>query len=490
MTRIAIKFIVLIMSFPVFVNAQHLFPKQFNNCKTDQFCLDCGDIKANVDEQKMNALVQNLTTSNNLKGIKGKVMFQILVDAAGKGCVLSHSDASGHPVSTNIANALNKFDGFIPAQTQGKNEAKTSFNMSFEIADEKLIAKVERVDMEAFGKSFDRPQSPEIYNKKYVYKNENLKNYTITTWNSKNSNLPNNLNDHIAIDRNGVIWVTIDDGLMTFDGTKFNRAEQNITEKGKYFSYYAIAVDNDNVKWTYGKDNIYSYNDKEWKIYQKNDIGMDGAYEIVNNPSSGEVFFCADEGLVIYQNGKWSRLDQASIKGLPSNRIFYAKRDSKNRLWIGTVEGSVMVDVNGAVTNFEKSRSVLRGKCITSMDEDEEGNLYFSLFEFNRKATKKVNNNEGIAIWYKDGTVKQFTTDNSGMPFNHTNCVLYDKKEKVLWISTDRAGLVRYDLKDGWENYHSENSAIPTSHISTMAFDNKGVLYLATRQGLVRVERK
>jgi ligand-binding sensor domain-containing protein len=87
------------------------------------------------------------------------------------------------------------------------------------------------------------------------------------------------------------------------------------------------------------------------------------------------------------------------------------------------------------------------------MDEDEEGNLYFSLYEFDRKDKGQVNNDEGIAIWYKDGTIKQFTTANSGMPFNHANCVLFDKNEKVLWISTDRAGLVRYDLKGGWENY-------------------------------------
>ena len=31
---------------------------------------------------------------------------------------------------------------------------------------------------------------------------------------------------------------------------------------------------------------------------------------------------------------------------------------------------------------------------------------------------------------------------------------------------------MRYDLKDSWENYHPDNSEIPTSYISTMTFDN------------------
>ncbi len=488
MTKILLIFLTLSIS--TLTNAQNLYPKKLNNCVTDRFCLDCGDIKANVDKGKFEKLLTNLNSTNNLKAINGKVMFQILVDSIGKGCVLSHTDVSENIISKNIVTALNSFDGFIPAKTADKLEQRTSFNMSFEIKDGAMTGKVERVDMDAFQKSFDKPNSPEIYNKDYIYKNDNLKNYKVTVWDSKNSNLPNNMNDHITIDKKGIIWLTTDGGLVKFNGSKFENAEQNITDKGKYFSYYALATDNENTKWVYGKNNIYSYNDKKWTIYDPKIIGIDGAYEITNNPSTGEVFFCSDEGLTIYKNGKWSNLNKAKIKEFPSDRVTFAKRDSKNRIWIGTFSGSVMIDENGIATNFENTETILKGQCITSMDEDENGDLFFSLYEFGDKNAGEVNKNEGIAIRYSDGTWKQFTTSNSGMPFNHTNCVLYDKKEKVLWISTDRAGLVRYDLKDGWENYHSDNSEIPTSYISTMTFDNNGILYLATRQGLVKIERK
>jgi len=362
--------------------------------------------------------------------------------------------------------------------------------MIFTITENKIVGKVERVDMNAFKKSFDKPRSPEIFNKTYNYKNENLKNYKISVWNTKNSNLTNNMNDHIAIDKKGLIWLTLDEGLVTFDGKDFKNAEQNITDKGKFFSYYSIASDNNNVKWVYGTNNIYSFDNTTWTKYDPTEIGIDGAYEIINNPKTNEVFFCSDEGLTIYKDGKWSNINQSNLQGLPSNRVTFAKRDSKNRIWIGTFSGTVLIEENNQVTNFENSKTILKGKCITSMDEDENGNLYFSLFEFNRKEKGKVNNDEGIAIRYADGTFKQFTTENSGMPFNYTNCVVYDKNEKVLWISTDRAGLVRFDLKEGWENYHNENSEIPTSYISTMTLDEKGNLYLATRQGLVKIERK
>ena len=472
------------------VNAQNLFPEKLDNCKTDKFCLDCGDTKAGYDEQEFLKIQDKLNKELNLQGIKGIIKFQVLVDSKGRACVLSHTDKSKNPISLRIIEELNKFKKWTPAITAGKKENKSSINMIFTISENKIVGKIERVDMNAFKKSFDNAQRPEIFNETYDYKNENLKNYKISVWNSNNSNLPNNMNDHITIDKDGLIWLTVDEGLVNFDGKDFKNAEQNITDKGKFFSYNKITCDNDNVKWVSATNNIYSFNNTKWIKYEPKEIGIDRAYEIINNPKTNEVFFCSDEGLTIYKKGEWSNINKDKIKELPSNRVSFAKRDSKNRIWIGTFSGTVMIDENGKATNFEKTTTVLKGKCITSMDEDENGNLYFTLYEFDRKEKGKVNNDEGIAIRYSEGTFKQFTTENSGMPFNHTNCVVYDRNEKIIWISTDRAGLVRYDLKDGWENYHNENSEIPTSYISTMTLDEKGNLYLATRQGLVKIERK
>tara|TARA_R110000868_G_scaffold157714_1_gene385120 strand:+ start:79 stop:1545 length:1467 start_codon:yes stop_codon:yes gene_type:complete len=480
---------ILLTVFSLNLNAQNLFPVKLDNCITSKFCLDCGDIKAGYVEKDFKKLEDRLNKSLNLSGISGSIKLQVLVDSKGKGCVLSHTDQSKSPISFKIIEELNKFNRWTPAIKDDVKQEKSSITLVFTIKDNNISGQIERVDMNAFKKSFDRPNSPEIFNKDYVYKNENLDNYKITVWNSKNSNLPNNMNDHISVDKNGLIWLTTDQGLVTFNGTEFQNAEQEITDKGKYFRYYGIATDNSNTKWFFATGNIYSFYDT-WTKYEESEIGIKSGYKIINNPNTNEVFFTSDKGFTILKNGKWSLINQDNTPELPSNRVSFAKRDSKNRIWIGTYSGSLMIDEKNHVTSFENSESVLKGKCITSMDEDENGNIYFTLYEFDRKDKQKVNNDEGIAIRYSDGTFKQFTTENSGMPFNHANCVLYDKKEKVLWISTDRAGLVRFDLNDSWENYHNENSDIPTSYISTMTFDKEGNLYLATRQGLVKIERK
>lgn len=480
----------LLLFTSISTKSQNIFPVKLDKCRVTKFCLDCGDKKATYDEEEFGALINKLNSTLILEGLKGVVKFQVLIDAEGKACVLSHTDQSKSAVTRKLVRELNKFKNWIPAFTDEVVEEKSSINVVFTIVDEEISGKIERVDLKAFRRSFDKPRNPEIFNSSYTYENKSLNSYKITNWNAENSGLTNNMNDDITIDKNGLIWLTIDEGLVTFDGEKFQKENQNITDAGKYFGYFEIATDNNNVKWVSTSKGIFSYNDSIWTSHSEAAIGLKHSNNIINNSKTNELFFCSSNGVVVKKRNQWYTINQDSISDLPSNRITFAKKDSKNRLWIGTYGGTVMIDQNGEVTSFEDSKNILKGKAITSMDEDPSGNLYFSLYEFDRKDKSKVNNNEGIAIYYKNGTLKQFTTDNSGMPFNHATCVLYDDREKILWISTDRAGLVRYDLEDNWENYHNKNSEIPTSYISTMTLDDNGNLFLATRQGLVKLEKK
>lgn len=482
--------LIFLSSCALTAQAQNLFPVKVENCTTDRFCLDCGEIKAGYEEKEFAKMMDKLNQQLNLKGLSGGVKFQVLVDAKGRACVLSHTDPSNNPITLQIINELNSFKNWTAASTQGKKEEKSSINLLVSISEGKLTGKIERVDMAAFKQSFDKPKSPEIFNTNYHYTNANLNKYEFTVWNSKNSNLPNNHNDHICMDQNGLIWLTVDEGLVTFNGKDFKNAEQNITDKGNFFGYYALATVNNNTKWVGTSKGIYSYDNTRWIAHDSSAIGFESVYKIVNNPRTNELFFCTDQGLMVLKEGQWTRYDKKNYKDLPSNRVNFAKRDANNRLWISTYDGSAMIDEKGNLTNFQKSNSVLNGKSITSMDEDDKGNLYFTLYEFDRKDKTQVNNDEGIAIRFADGTFKQFTTANSGMPFNHATDVVYDKKENVLWIATDRAGLVRYDLQDGWENYHNENSPVPTSYISRMLMDKQGNLYVATRQGVVKIQKK
>jgi ligand-binding sensor domain-containing protein len=70
------------------------------------------------------------------------------------------------------------------------------------------------------------------------------------------------------------------------------------------------------------------------------------------------------------------------------------------------------------------------------------------------------------------------------------NSLLYDRFEHVLWIATNQSGLVRFSLKDGWENYNNSNSPVPGFEIHQLAQDNKGTIYAATANGMLRIQKK
>lgn len=483
-------FFALLSAITISANAQNLFPVKLENCKTDKFCLDCGDTKAGFDEEKFGDMMVTLNKAFNLSTASGTVKFQVLINNKGRACVLSHTDNSNSPITLKIIDELNSFKSWKPAITEGKKQEKTSVNLSFTIKDGLLTGKIDRIDMDAFEKSFDRPTDPEIFNETYKYKNNNLKNYKITSWNSSNSNLPHNRVDEISKDKNNQLFMLADSKPVVFKDSDFEKLPANTLLTEKTAAYFALESDSNGTLWLDGINNIYSYeNNNGWKKQVEQQTGISDAYKIINNEATGELFFCTKNGLIIKSGNIWTTINKKKIKELPSDRVYFAKRDSKKRLWIGTFDGSILIDEFGKATKFNNRKDLLNGFCITSMTEDESGNLYFGLFEYGDENKGKVNKNEGIAVFYSNGKWKQFTSFNSGMPFNHTTDILYDNNEKVLWISTDRAGLVRYDLKDEWENYHNKNSDIPTSYISKMIFDSQGNLYLASRQGLVKVEK-
>jgi len=246
-------------------------------------------------------------------------------------------------------------------------------------------------------------------------------------------------------------------------------------------------MDSDNTMWFYTKGAIYKYSNKIWEKIDTSIIS--GAYHI-NTDALGEVLFASDKGLTIFKDGKWETLNTNKIKELPSNRVYFAHRDKAGRLWIGTFSGSIMIDKNKSVTAYNNSSTPLKNVCITGAAEDENGNLYLSLFAYDNKSGQRDIDDEGMAVLAKDGKWLHYNDKNSGLPANSINSLFYDKSEKVLWIGSHYAGLVRFDLKDSWENYNNENSRVPSGDIYQITQDAVGSLYISTYNGLLKMSKK
>jgi TonB family protein len=134
-------FLLILAGLSFTVQAQNLFPVKLDECSTDRFCLDCGDVKASYDKAKFAELEEKLNKSLKVAGIKGNVKFQVIIDSTGRGCVLSHGDPSNHPITQKIIKQLNAFKGWVPAVTANKREARTSINLIFSVQEQVIFSR-------------------------------------------------------------------------------------------------------------------------------------------------------------------------------------------------------------------------------------------------------------------------------------------------------------------------------------------------------------
>ena len=479
---IALSFIILFTK----TEGQNLFPEKLDGCNVSAFCLDCGDPKATYDEDSFNKIISAMNAKYNFKGASGQVVFQVLVDSLGQGCVLSHNDASKSPITLDLIQYLNSCKW--KAAIDDNKPTASSINVVFKLSDDKLSGEIQRVDMEALNDNMSNPGTPEIYNKTWHYNNPSLSSYEITIWQKENSALPNDMSQLCVADKNDNIWYGTYNGFAKFDGNKIVRLnESNSPFKAKE-SIDKIAVDKNNNKWVASGDSLYKYDNKKWSYFPVPGRKTIDVYAITCN-DFGETLISTDSGVVMLHDGKTTILTKKEIKELPSNHIFYAFRDKMKRLWIGTFKGSIMIDENNKVKSFNNSETPLKGISITDAVEDDKGNIYFAMYDYT-SSEERDRPEEGFSRFSKDGKWTHFNDKNSGLPADHVNSLWYDKFEKVLWVGTNEAGLVRYDLKNGWEDYNNKNSKVPSSYIFQITQDSKGSLYVATFDGMMRIEKK
>ncbi|MGF7039655.1 ligand-binding sensor domain-containing protein [Mucilaginibacter lappiensis] len=470
-----------IFFFPAVLSAQNLFSEKIELCNASNYCMDCGDPKATCAQFTLDYITDRINRKYLLKDVNLSITFQVLVEPSGFSCVLSHTDVTNSPLTAELIRYLNG-NIWKPAIENGKPVA-ASVNVIFRIVNGNISAQMQRMDLA----QLKPPGDPVIYNEKAVYNNPSLKNYEFTVWTKYNSPLPDNIAQSFAIDKTDLLWYATARGLTRFDGKTFNPVNEFNSPFTAETAVRDITVDKDNNKWVYINNTIYKCTDAGWQVYDFKKFIKSGITHILNS-SNGKLIFTTKDGLVVVRNDKVVLLNKKTIPLLPSNNVLYAYVDSRNRLWIGTSKGSIMIDRDFFVTTFNTSDTPLKNVCISGAVEDEKGNLYFSLIGINK--VEGDNDKEGVAVLKTNGNWIHYNDKNSGMPSNRVNNILYDKFEHVLWIGTDQSGLVRFNLKDGWENYHNNNSAAPGYTIYQLVQDSKGVIYATTANGLLRIRKK
>ncbi|PTQ99968.1 two component regulator with propeller domain [Mucilaginibacter yixingensis] len=478
----------LCLLFPLCSSAQYMYKEKVADTRVTSFCYNCGTPKAQYDPEMFERIAHAVERRYNLAASWGSISYQILVDTAGNGQVLSYNDASHSQLSRDIIGYLNVFR-WKPAKVNDKS-VFSSVDVTFTIGSGMITGKVSDASLDDFADNVIA-NHPLIINKRYFYQNQSLGRYQLTVWNKNNSLLPDNVSQCNAVDRTGVLWYATGHGIITFAGGTFRNVPQVGTP-----GITSLAIDNTDVKWMYSGNAVYRNAGSTWQKYDLPKMGFTSVNNITAT-KTGEVIFSTEKGLLIIKNGQFTLVNKQRFGKLPTNQIEYAYYDKRGRLWVGTNLGSVLIDKSRKVTVFNGMASPLNGTCITAATEDPAGNLYFALRSI-RPYSKDADGNtlsesdaEGIAVYTANGKWLHYNDKNSGLPSNQINSLLYDRFEKVLWVGTHRSGLARYNPHNyTWELYHNENSNVPDYDIYQLSQDGNGSIYASTYKGLLVVSRR
>jgi len=298
--------------------------------------------------------------------------------------------------------------------------------------------------------------------------------YSIQRWDME-SGLPGNSIYAIQQTRDGFLWIGTQNGLVRYNGVKFNifTRDKNPTFKSNVIR--SLFEDRDNNLWIgassgglirYRKGKFTSFSDNRYKSL--NNIRG------INQDCWGNLWIGSlTEGLTCIDSASLNRLESKELKlinytlenGLPNNQIRFMSRDKTGDLWITATTAILKLEKPGQFKTFASADILPYMKTAALYDADED-NLWIGTGE------------KGL-FSFKEGNLIHYGTA-EGIP-HPTITYLYRDSKENLWIGTDGGGLTL--LKKKVQGTLSNKNGLADGFVYSILEDREGSLWVGTLDG-------
>ncbi len=283
----------------------------------------------------------------------------------------------------------------------------------------------------------------------------------------------------ITEDNEGNILIgTLGEGLQIFKGEKFvsfSKANGLINSQ-----VWAICQDDSKNYWFGTNEGITIYDPKEIISEKqfKNIPVIEGSptsnVRSIVKDKNGNMWIGIWGGRVvkyIAATGKFSAQPQLFEFVNPYVSCLFI--DTKNKLWIGTIDGITIYDLNSETIKSLRTIDGLVDNDVTCITEDSEGNIWIG--------TK----HKGISL-YNGSSFKTINKEN-GLTYQSVSSICMDKK-KQMWIGTEGGGVFVYG-KDVYQKYKVSDGLL-SDFITLVIADQKNNIWLGTNKGLSKFDQE
>ncbi|MBP6184255.1 MAG: hypothetical protein KA479_04890 [Saprospiraceae bacterium] len=466
------------------LQAQNIFPENFQDCNTDHFALESDTTVAKIsDEDFINIIIGGFGKKTKQK-IKGILSMQIIVDLDGKSCLLSIENKTN--ISSSKLKIKNTIDTYL---IWNKPTKKVAAIVVLNFSNNKISLK--RFGLNGnigWHEITDKPNESTkvpIENKNHNAENNPtiLKDKkTDSVWklfNTSNSAIPYNMSRSVDIDSNGVVWYCTDEGIVKIENNIWTvlTAQNSPLPSNKYGKTITtgLAIDKQNRVWVESFGKVMMYDGINWIKYDSVNSPLNLVQDI-SVDRNGVIWFGTFNGLVKFDNGEWVEYNTNNSQ-IPSNNVRKVFLDNNNIIWVAT-EGGISKFDNKNWIVFNTTNSELPSNSVACVTGDKSGNIWIG--------TNEVKGKGGLAKIDNSGFWTVYTKENSKLP---TNTIWeIEVENNIIWLGHNNGGLVRLD-GENWEIYNTLNSIIPHDYVCSIAIDKNGNKWIATFGGLVFTTR-
>ncbi|MFP2903844.1 two-component regulator propeller domain-containing protein [Pyxidicoccus sp. 3LFB2] len=289
------------------------------------------------------------------------------------------------------------------------------------------------------------------------------------SWRSDDG-LPQNSLLSMAQTRDGYLWLGTWEGLVRFDGARFQVFDKRNTPELRNHTIRALAEDASGTLWVGTESGLVAYRDGRFERAPGAAAPLEGPK--VERLLVGEGVLWVGSSVGLWQvplvAGGVTR--QYTVEsGLPNSYVTALAHGEGGSLWVGTKQGLARVmDGEVEAVPFPIPGAKPRPE-VVALSRDAAGVLW-------------VATSAGLVSW--DGTLARRFTLEDGLPATIVTA-LYTDTQGNLWVGTRRAGLVRHNA----EGFSPQvpGTGLLEAEVLSMLEDRDGHLWVGTYSGLFRL---
>ncbi|WP_083996798.1 T9SS type A sorting domain-containing protein [Chryseobacterium sp. BLS98] len=280
--------------------------------------------------------------------------------------------------------------------------------------------------------------------------------YSSEIYNTSNSGIGSNNVRDIEIDNNGLLWLSTNNGVSTFNGTAFTN--YNTSNSGIMSNaILEIEIDGLQRKWMASQNNgIILLNGTTWSNYTASNSGLpNNAIKGIAVDGANNLWVITSEGLTKFTGTTWT-----TYSSLPN--INSLKVDSNNGVWVTN---------NNTLYKFNGTDFTFIGQNVKKL--------------LNASGTKVyVEGIDGMLTYTNSGTLlSSYTQSNSCLGGSTLNALDVDNSGRE-WIALGGSGLQNFS---DCIIYTSSNSNLPNNILTTLKTQNTSTVWIGYSQnGLVK----